>query len=205
MRNNLCVIADINYELKTLDMKRNDISKDQVAELFATLNRRVEINSNGKPKYKWEDVQDKLQNNPDKVWSLYNMEKTGGEPNIIGYDIKSKEYIFCDCSTESPKGRRSLCYDDAALNSRKENKPKGSALGMANEMGIELLVEEQYFELQELGDFDMKTSSWVLTDSETRNKGGALFGDHRYGRTFIYHNGAESYYASRGFRGILRV
>ena len=204
MRNNLCATADINFELKTLDMKKNDISKEQIAELFATLTRRVE-NSNGKPKYKWEDVQKKLERHPSKIWSLYKMEETGGEPNIIGYDSNSKEYIFCDCSTESPKGRRSLCYDDAALNARKENKPKGSALSMADEMGIELLDEEQYFELQELGNFDIKTSSWVLTDNEIRNKGGALFGDSRYGRTFIYHNGAESYYAARGFRGILRV
>ena len=162
VRNNLCAIADINFELKTLDMKKNDISKEQITELFATLNRRVE-KSNGQPKYKWEDVKINLEKNPDKIWSLFKMEETGGEPNIIGYDIKSKEYIFCDCSTESPKGRRSLSYDDAALNSRKENKPKGSALGMANEMGIELLDEEQYFELQELGDFDMKTSSWSLS------------------------------------------
>ena len=204
MRNNQCATVDIDFELKALDMKKNDISKEQIAELFATLNRRVE-NSNGLPKYKWEDVQEKLEKNPEKIWSLYKMEETGGEPNIIGYDSNSKEYIFCDCSTESPKGRRSLCYDDAALNSRKENKPKGSAVSMANEMGIELLDEEQYFELQELGNFDMKTSSWVLTDSEIRNKGGALFGDSRYSRTFIYHNGAESYYSSRGFRGILRV
>ena len=185
-------------------MKRNDISKDQVAKLYAILNRRV-LNSNGLPKYKWEDVQEKLEKNPEKIWSLYKMEETGGEPNIIGYDSTLKEFIFCDCSTESPKGRRSLCYDDAALNSRKENKPKGSALSMADELGIELLDEEQYFELQELGKFDMKTSSWLRTDSELRNKGGALFGDNRYGRTFIYHNGAESYYAARGFRGILRV
>ena len=185
-------------------MKKNDISKEQITELFATLNRRVE-KSNGQPKYKWEDVKINLEKNPDKIWSLFKMEETGGEPNIIGYDLKSKEYIFCDCSTESPKGRRSLCYDDEALNSRKENKPKGSALSMPTEMGIELLDEEQYVELQELGDFDMKTSSWVLTNKEIRNRGGALFGDSRYGRTFIYHNGAESYYAARGFRGLLRV
>ena len=204
MRNSLCVIAGINLELKTLDMKKNEISKEQITELFATLNRRVE-NSNGQPKYKWEDIQRKLEMNPDKIWSLYKMEETGGEPNLIGYDSYAKEYIFCDCSVESPKGRRSLCYDDAALNTRKEHKPKGSALAMANEMGIELLDEEKYFELQELGNFDMKTSSWLLTDSEVRKRGGALFGDSRYNRTFIYHNGAESYYAARGFRGVLRV
>lgn len=185
-------------------MKKNDISKKQVSELFATLCKRIE-NSNGSSKYEWEDVQIKLEMNPDKIWSLYKMEETGGAPNIIGYDLKSKEYIFCDCSPESPKGRRSLCYDDDALNSRKEHKPKGSALAMAIEMGIDLLNEEQYFELQELGNFDMKTSSWLLTDDDIRNRGGAIFGDKRYGRTFIYHNGAESYYSARGFRGILRV
>jgi hypothetical protein len=186
-------------------MKRNDISKEQIVELYATLKKRVEKNSNGKLQYKWEDIQEKLEKYPSKIESLFKMEETGGEPNIIGYDSNSKMYIFCDCSPESPKGRRSLCYDDAALKSRKENKPNGSALAMAKEMGIELLNEKQYLELQELGEFDMKTSSWLLTDSETRNSGGAIFGDSRYGRTFIYHNGAESYYAARGFRGILRV
>ena len=205
MRNNLCVTVDINSELQPLDMKRNDISKEQIVELYATLKKRVEKNSNGKLQYKWEDIQEKLEKYPSKIESLFKMEETGGEPNIIGYDSNSKMYIFCDCSPESPKGRRSLCYDDAALKSRKENKPNGSALAMAKEMGIELLNEKQYLELQELGEFDMKTSSWLLTDSETRNSGGALFGDSRYGRTFIYHNGAESYYAARGFRGILRV
>lgn len=205
MRNNLCVTVDINSELQPLDMKRNDISKEQIVELYATLKKRVEKNSNGKLQYKWEDIQEKLEKYPSKIESLFKMEETGGEPNIIGYDSNSKMYIFCDCSPESPKGRRSLCYDDAALKSRKENKPNGSALAMAKEMGIELLNEKQYLELQELGEFDMKTSSWLLTDSETRNSGGAIFGDSRYGRTFIYHNGAESYYAARGFRGILRV
>lgn len=205
MRNNLCVTVDINFELQPLDMKRNDISKEQIVELYATLKKRVEKNSNGKLQYKWEDIQEKLEKYPSKIESLFKMEETGGEPNIIGYDSNSKMYIFCDCSPESPKGRRSLCYDDAALKSRKENKPNGSALAMAKEMGIELLNEKQYLELQELGEFDMKTSSWLLTDSETRNSGGAIFGDSRYGRTFIYHNGAESYYAARGFRGILRV
>ncbi len=133
------------------------------------------------------------------------MEETGGEPDVIGYDTKTGEYIFCDCSPESPKGRRSLCYDEAALKSRRENKPKGSALGMAKEIGIDLLDEMQYNNLQKLGEFDTKTSSWVVTSDDVRERGGALFGDSRYGRTFIYHNGAESYYAARGFRGMLKV
>src|SRR5690554_2980566 len=147
----------------------------------------------------------KLEKSPTKLHTLSLMEETGGEPDVIGYDPKTKEYIFCDCSTESPKGRRSLCYDEAALQSRKEHKPKGSALGMAKEMGIEVLNEEQYINLLRLGVFDQKTSSWIIAPKEVRERGGGLFGDSRYGRTFIYHNGAESYYAARGFRGILKV
>lgn len=186
-------------------MVTNDISKEQISQLLATFKVRVEKNKNKIPNIKWEKVLTKLEKNPQKIWSLFNMEETGGEPNIVGYDKKTNEFIICDCSPESPAGRRSLCYDEPALQSRKQNKPIGSALGMAKYMGIEMLDEEHYYELQELGDFDTKTSSWILTTSEVREKGGALFGDTRYGRTFIYHNGAESYYASRGFRGILRV
>lgn len=143
--------------------------------------------------------------NTDKLWVLNNMEETGGEPDVIGYDTKTGEFIFCDCSPESPKGRRSVCYDEAALKSRKEHKPKNSALGMAKEMGIEMLDEELYIKLQELGVFDTKTSSWLTTPKNVRELGGGLFGDKRYNRTFIYHNGAESYYASRGFRGIFKI
>ena len=183
----------------------NDISKEQIADLFAKLKKRIEKNINGVPQIKWEDIQKKFELNPDKIWSFYYMEESGGEPDVIGYDQITNEYIICDCSPESPKGRRSLCYDEEALSSRKLNKPRGSALGMAKDMGIELLDEEHYHELQELGLFDTKTSSWLLTTTDIREKGGALFGNKRYGRTFIYHNGAESYYASRGFRGILRV
>lgn len=174
-------------------------------ELLQILKKRFEENNERHPDLKWDDIKKKLENSPEKLHTLSKMEDTGGEPDIIGYDSKTGEYIFCDCSPESPSGRRSLCYDEAALESRKQNKPKGSALGMAKEMGIEILDEELYLEFQELGEFDNKTSSWVLTPKDLRELGGALFGDKRYSRTFIYHNGAESYYASRGFRGILRV
>ncbi len=154
---------------------------------------------------KWSSVLARLEKKPDKLWSLHEMERTGGEPDVVNLDKKTGEYIFMDCSLESPKGRRSLCYDLDALESRKEHKPGGSAVGRAAEMGIDLLTEEQYRELQQLGKFDMKTSSWVKTTDSVRKLGGALFGDYRFGRVFIYHNGAESYYAARGFRGILRV
>lgn len=153
----------------------------------------------------WNKVQDKLEANPEKLWSLNEMEVTEGEPDVVGYDKKTGEYIFFDCSPESPKGRRSICYDHEALESRKEHKPKHSALGMAEEMGIEILDEQQYRELQKLGKFDTKTSSWIKTPADIRKLGGAIFGDWRYGHVFIYHNGAESYYAARGFRGSLRV
>ena len=153
----------------------------------------------------WEKVQTKLEANPEKLWSLNEMERTGGEPDIIGYDNTTGEYLFCDCSAESPKGRRSLCYDRAALEARKKNKPKNNALDMAAAIGIEPLTEEQYRELQKLGRFDTKTSSWLKTPAEIRKLGGAIFGDCRYDHVFIYHNGAESYYAARGFRGLLWV
>lgn len=153
----------------------------------------------------WNKVQEKLEANPEKLWSLNEMEVTEGEPDVVGYDKKTGEYIFFDCSPESPKGRRSICYDHEALESRKEHKPKHSALGIAEEMGIEILDEQQYRELQKLGKFDTKTSSWIKTPADIRKLGGAIFGDWRYGHVFIYHNGAESYYAARGFRGSLRV
>lgn len=177
----------------------------EAAELLRTLQVRFEKNMQRHKGLMWQDVQSKLEKQPSKLWSLSEMEATEGEPDVIGYDKKTDEFIFADCAAESPKGRRSVCYDPQALASRKEYKPKHSAVGMAAEMGIELMTEAQYFELQKLGKFDTKTSSWLLTSPELRQAGGAIFGDCRYGRVFIYHNGAESYYAARGFRGLLRV
>jgi hypothetical protein len=169
------------------------------------LKTRFEKNLNRHKNLDWSKIQTRLEAHEDKLWSLHEMETTGGEPDVVGYDKKTGEYIFYDCSAESPKGRRSLCYDGEALESRKENKPRGSAIDMAVSMGIELLDEAQYRELQELGKFDVKTSSWVKTPTEIRELGGALFCDCRYNHVFLYHNGAESYYAARGFRGSLRV
>jgi hypothetical protein len=177
----------------------------QREELFQALKARFEKNMPRHKGLEWAKVQAKLEANPEKLWSLHEMEKTGGEPDVVGHDKKTGEYIFYDCSAESPKGRRSLCYDREALEARKEHKPKDSVIDMAAAMGIELLTEEQYRELQKLGDFDTKTSSWVKTPSEVRELGGALFCDRRYDHVFLYHNGAESYYAARGFRASLRV
>lgn len=172
-------------------------------ELLRVLKVRFEKNMGRHKGLLWDKVQGKLI--PEKLWSLGEMEKTGGEPDVVGFDKKADEYIFADCSEESPKGRRSVCYDRKALDSRKEHKPKNNALDMAAAMGIELLTEERYRELQKLGEFDTKTSSWVKTPPDVRNLGGALFCDRRYDTVFVYHNGAESYYAARGFRGELRV
>jgi hypothetical protein len=177
----------------------------QSGELLRTLKTRFEKNMNRHKGLEWAKVQARLVANPEKLRSLSEMEKTGGEPDVIGYDKKTGEYIFCDCSSESPNGRRSLCYDREALESRKEHKPKGSAIEMAAAMDIELLTEEQYRELQKLGNFDTKTSSWLKTPSDIRRLGGALFADRRYDNVFVYHNGAPSYYAARGFRGSLRA
>jgi len=177
----------------------------QVQELLGTLKARFEKNIIRHKGIVWPEVQAKLEANPDKLSSLNEMESTGGEPDVVGHDKKSGEYIFYDCSAESPSGRRSLCYDREALDSRKENKPKGSALELAAAIGVELLTEEQYRDLQKLGNFDTKTSSWVKTPSEIRKLGGAIFCDRRYNTVFTYHNGAESYYAARGFRGLLKV
>jgi len=177
----------------------------QRAVLLSALESRFENNIHRHKEIEWSQVQEKLHANPGKLWSLHEMELTGGEPDVIGYDKKSGEYIFCDCSAESPSGRRSICYDGDARESRKENRPKTSAVEMAIAMGIELLTEEQYRELQQLGKFDTKTSSWVETPSVIRELGGALFCDRRFDHVFLYHNGAESYYAARGFRGLLRV
>jgi hypothetical protein len=177
----------------------------QREELLATVKARFEKNMNRHKGFEWAKVQVRLEANPKKLSSLNEMERTGGEPDIVGHDKKTSEYIFYDCSAESPKGRRSLCYDREALESRKEHRPDDSAIDMAAAMGIELLTEAQYRELQKLGRFDEKTSSWVKTPSDIRRLGGALFCDRRYGNVFVYHNGAQSYYAARGFRGSLRV
>ena len=177
----------------------------QREELLSALKARFEKNMNRHRGLEWAKVQAKLEANTEKLWSLNEMEATGGEPDVVGFDKKTGAYIFYDCSAESPGGRRSVCYDRAALELRKEHKPKNNAMDMAAAMGIELLSEEQYRELQKLGKFDTKTSSWVKTPSEIRKLGGAIFADFRYGNVFVYHNGAESYYAARGFRGSLRV
>lgn len=182
-----------------------DLSPELREVLLKTLKDRFEKNMNRHAGLEWAKVQAKLEANPEKLWSLNEMEKTGGEPDVVGYDQKTGELIFYDCAAESPKSRRSLCYDREALESRKENKPENSAMDMAVAMGIEILTEEQYRELQKLGQFDTKTSSWVKTPSDIRKLGGALFCDRRYNTVFVYHNGAESYYAARGFRGSLRV
>ncbi len=191
---------------------KNKLSPQQSEELLKTLKTRFEKNTNRHKEISWDKVQTKLKANPQKLWSLNEMERTGGEPDVVGFDDlpagkagKMGEYIFYDCSSESPKERRSLCYDRDALESRKEHKPKSSALDMASEMGIELLTEDKYRYLQKLGNFDLKTSSWVKTPSEIRKLGGAIFCDRRYDTVFVYHNGAESYYAARGFRGCLKI
>src|SRR5690348_11565710 len=184
---------------------KKELSVEQREKLFGALKARFEQNMHRHKGLKWAHVQARLEANADKLWSLSEMERTGGEPDVIGRDHKSGIFIFVDCSEQSPKGRRSLCYDREALDSRKEHKPKNSAIDMAAAMGIELLTEEEYRELQKLADFDTKRSSWVKTPSDVRKLGGALFCDRRYGRVFVYHNGAESYYAGRGFRGSLRV
>lgn len=184
---------------------KNKLSSQLQEELIKTLKIRFEKNPNRHENIKWENVQKKLESNPEKLWSLHEMERTEGEPDVIFYDKKTDEYLFIDCSAESPKGRRSLCYDRKALDSRKENKPANSAIDFANEIGIEILDEEQYRELQTFGNFDLKTSSWVKTPDEIRNLGGAVFCDKRYNTVFLYHNGADSYYAARGFRGFLKI
>ena len=186
---------------------KKELSPEQSEELLAALKARFEKNMNLHKGLEWTEVQVRL-NQPagiEKLWSLNEMERTGGEPDVVGHDIKTDEYIFYDCSVESPKGRRNVCYDREALESRKEFKPEDTAMDMAAVMGVEILTEEQYRELQKLGDFDMKTSSWLKTPPEVRKLGGAIFADRRYDHVFVYHNGASSYYAVRGFRGSLRV
>ncbi len=187
-----------------MDRKKN-LSIEQREELLKTLKARFEKNMNRHKGLEWTKVQSRLEANIEKLWSLNEMERTGGEPDVVSSDKSKNEYIFYDCSAESPKGRRSLCYDRKALDDRKEFKPADSAIDMAAAMGIELLTEQQYRELQQLGNFDLKTSSWIITPADIRKLGGAIFCDRRYNTVFVYHNGAESYYAARGFRGSLRV
>jgi len=184
---------------------KKELPSREREELLTTLKARFEKNMNHHKGLDWAKIQAKLEANTEKLWSLHEMERTGGEPDVVGHDKKTGEYIFYDCSAESPKGRRSVCYDREALDGRKEHKPKDSAIDMAAAMGIEILTEEQYRELQKLGDFDPKTSSWIKTPSDIRKLGGALFCDRRYDHVFVYHNGAESYYGARAFRGSLTV
>ena len=191
--------------MNNIKSSKKKLSPEEGEELLTVLKARFEKNMNRHKGIEWSKVQAKLQNNSEKLWSLQEMERTGGEPDVVGHDKKTDEYIFYDCSAESPKGRRSVCYDPEALESRKEHKPENNAIGMAAAMGIEILSEEEYRDLQRLGKFDTKTSSWIKTPANIRNLGGALFADYRYATVFVYHNGAESYYSARGFRGSLRV
>lgn len=184
---------------------RKGIPAEQREKIIKVLKARFEKNMNRHSGLEWAKVQDKLEGNAEKLWSLSEMERTGGEPDIVDYDKNSDEYVYFDCSTETPKGRRNVCYDREALELRKEYKPKSTAVDMAVAMGVEILTEEQYRQLQKLGSFDTKTSSWIKTPSDIRKLGGALFADFRYGNVFVYHNGASSYYAARGFRGWIRV
>lgn len=191
--------------MNDINSNKKELSPEQREELLRTLKARFEKNLNRHKSVEWAKVQARLKANPEKLWSLSEMERTGGEPDVVGFDKEAGEYIFYDCSAESPKGRRSVCYDREAQESRKENRPKNNAVDMAAAMGIELLWEEEYRELQKLGNFDAKTSSWIKTPSDIRKLGGAIFADFRYNTVFVYHNGAESYYGARAFRGSLRV
>ncbi len=184
---------------------KKELSPEFVKKLVETLKTRFEKNPTHHAGIEWNNLQARLEANPEKLWSLYEMERTGGEPDVVGFDKTTGEYTFYDCSIETPAGRRNLCYDHEALESRKTFKPQDSAMNMAAAMGVDLLTEEQYYELQALGQFDLKTSSWLKTPDGIRRLGGAIFGDRRYGRVFVYHNGAESYYGVRGFRGVLKV
>ena len=191
--------------MKNITSNKKALSQKQREELLTALKARFEKNLNRHKGVEWAKVQAKLEANAEKLWSLNEMERTGGEPDVVGHDKRTGEYIFFDCSAETPKGRTSVCYDREGWESRKEHRPKNTAMDMAASMGVELLTEEQYLELQKLGEFDMKTSSWVKTPADIRKLGGALYCDRRYGRVFVGHNGAQSYYAARGFRGSLRV
>ena len=191
--------------MSKIKSNKKKLSAEESEELLLTLRGRFEKNTSRHKGIDWNSVQAKLETKPEKLWSLNEMEETGGEPDVVAFDKKTGDYIFYDCAAESPKGRRSVCYDDDALASRKEHKPANSAIDMAAKMGIQILTEEQYRELQKLGKFDTKTSSWIKTPTDIREQGGALFCDYRYGTVFVYHNGAESYYAARAFRASLRV
>lgn len=191
--------------MKNTNSIKKVLSQEESEALLKALNSRFEKNMNRHKSHKWADVLAKLEANTEKLWSLNEMERTGGEPDVVDYDQKTGEYIFYDCAAESPKGRRSFAYDRAGMESRKEHKPENNAIDVSTEMGIELLTEEQYRALQELGNFDTKTSSWIKTPTDLRKLGGALFADRRYNRVFVYHNGAQSYYAARAFRGSLKV
>lgn len=191
--------------MNNMNSNKKELSSEQREELFSILKVRFEKNMHRHKDLQWAKVQAKLENNTEKLWSLNEMERTGGEPDVVDYDKKTGEYIFYDCSAESPKGRRSLCYDREALEARKAHKPANSVMDKAAELGIELLTEEQYRTLQQFEKFDTKTSSWIETPADIRKLGGAIFGDWRYGHVFVYHNGAESYYGARGFRGSLKV
>ncbi|HKO98963.1 MAG TPA: DUF4256 domain-containing protein [Pyrinomonadaceae bacterium] len=188
-----------------MNSNKKKLSAGDRDELLSTLKARFDKNINRHKGLEWAKIQSKLEAKPEKLWSLKEMERTGGEPDVVGHDKKTGEYIFYDCSAESPKGRRSVCYDREALELRKEHKPGNSAMGLADDMGIEILTEQQYRDLQKLGEFDAKTSSWLKTPADIRKLGGAIFGDFRYGHVFVSHNGAESYYAARAFRGSLSV
>ena len=188
-----------------MDNKKRELSIEQRDKLFNVLKARFLKNTERHKGLEWDGIKLKLEANPGKIWSLNEIERTGGEPDVIEFDNNTNEYVFVDCSDETPKGRRSICYDREALDSRKEHKPKNNAIDMASEMGIEILTEEQYRKLQEFGKYDAKTSSWVKTPDNIRKLGGAIFCDYRYDTVFVYHNGAESYYASRGFRGLLKI
>jgi hypothetical protein len=199
------VPTELTKSINNMKSSKKALSKEQREDLLRTLKVRFEKNMNRHKGLEWAKVQAKLEASPEKLWSLNEMEITGGEPDVVRHDKSTGEYIFYDCSAETPKGRRSICYDGEALESRKEHKPKNSALDMAADMGVKILTEEEYRQLQELGDFDTKTSSWIQTPAKIRELGGALFCDRRYDHVFVYHNGAESYYAARGFRGALNV
>lgn len=202
---NFVYLVNPNIIFMSKERSAKELAAKQREELLSVLRSRFEKHMSRHEGIEWPRLQERLEAKTEKLWSLNEMEQTGGEPDVVGYDKFTDEYIFVDCSPESPKERRSICYDGEALDSRKEHKPRNSALGMAADMGIEILAEEQYRELQKLGAFDLKTSSWVKTPDDVRKLGGALFCDRRYGKVFVYHNGAESYYGSRGFRGSLRV
>ena len=200
-----CQPTSLQGKMKSMKNTKKKLSSAERDELLKALQTRFEKNMSRHKGLEWSKVQAKLEANAEKLWSLNEMEKTGGEPDVVAFDKKTGEFVFYDCSAESPKGRRSICYDREALEARKENKPKDSAVNMANAMGIELLNEQEYRELQKLGKFDEKTSSWIQTPAEIRKLGGALYCDRRYEHVFLYHNGADSYYAARGFRGSLKV